>query len=300
MQIAVGERYHPVRYALHRMRDGPGKAQDQQHGDYESRQGCQNGYQHGPVNKMAVIRLGDLDDQRPLGSPDGRKGHQHLFPIDGKFYRPCFPGGDPLHCVLIAAAELNQRALAEGKGLVRMAGNDALPVNHIGHAGSAQVDAADHIVKQVIFIRTHHIKGSLAVLLHRDPHRNAQLALKEGGGADCQIIRLLQQRQKAAVQGFRRTVDPLHQPPVQVIQGDCVKFIDLRRFLQYRPAVFGGGRRIPAEAFCSVQTGCHCVHPGITGNGHHAVGQHMNVGLHCLSRLPGHRLKAVQQYAVGE
>ena len=42
VQIAVGEGPHPVRHAPHRMGDGPGKAQDHQYGDGQTRQSGQN------------------------------------------------------------------------------------------------------------------------------------------------------------------------------------------------------------------------------------------------------------------
>ena len=231
---------------------------------------------------MVIVRLGDLDDQRPLGPPYGGKGHQHLLPADGELHRAGLPGGHPLHRVPVAAAELNQRASAQGQGLVRVAGDGALPVYHIGHAALPQVDAADNVVERVVFIYAHHIKGRLARLLHRHSHCNAQPALVDGGGINGQIIRLLKQRQKTAVQALRGGVKPLHQPPIQAVQGDCIKLIDLRRLFQHRTAAL---RR---------------VHPGVARNGHHAVRQHVYVGLHRLGRLPGHRLKAVQQDIVGK
>ena len=98
-----------------------------------------------------------------------------------------------------------------------MTGNNALPVDHIGPAAPAQVDAADDIIEQVVFIGAHHIKNGLPVLLHRHPHGNAQLILKDGGRAGGQIVRLLQKGKKSAVQRFRRAVDSQRQPPVQVV-----------------------------------------------------------------------------------
>ena len=115
VQVAVGEGHHPVCYPLHRAGDGPGKPQDQQYRDRKARQGGKDGDQHGSVDKVAVIRLGDLDDQRPLGPPDGREGHQHLLPIDGILHRSRFIGGDPFRRVSAAAAELAQRTLIQNK-----------------------------------------------------------------------------------------------------------------------------------------------------------------------------------------
>ena len=181
MQIAVGEGHHPVGHPLHRAGDGACKPQDHQHRDQKPRQGSQDRDQHGTVNKLAIIRLRNLDNQRPLGSPNGRKGHQHLFSIDGILGRSRLAGGDPFRRVP-AAAEPRQRALVQDERLVGVAGNHTLPVDHIGHAASAQIDAADYIVEQVIFVHPHHIEGGLAVLLHRHSHGNAQLALKDGGG----------------------------------------------------------------------------------------------------------------------
>ena len=69
-----------------------------------------------------------------------------------------------------------------------MAGHDSLPVDHIGHAASAQVDAADHIVEQVIFVGTHYIKNGLTIFFHRHSHGNAQTALEDRGCIDRQVI----------------------------------------------------------------------------------------------------------------
>ena len=290
VQIAAGEGHHPVGDALHRVGDGAGKPQNQQDGDGQARQGGQDGHQHGPVNEMAVVRLGDLDHQRPLGPPDGGERHQHPLPAEGVFRGPRLSGGDPLHRVPAAAAELLQRGLAEGQGLVGVAGDDALPVDHVGPPGLSQVDAADDVVQQVVFIDAHQVQGGFAVRLHRDPHGDAQPALKEGGGIGGQIVRFLQQREKRAVRSLRRAVDALDQPPVQIVQGDGVKLVQLRRLLQHRRAAC---RRFP-------RGGGFPGHPGIDSDAHHAVGQHMDIGLHGFGGLPGHGLKAVQQDAVGK
>ena len=171
-----------------------------------------------------------------------------------------------------------------------MTGHDALPVDHIGPAALPQIDAADDIVERIVLIDAHHVENGFTVLLHRHSHCNAQLILKDGGGIDCQRIRFLQQGQKAAVQAFRRAVDSLRQPSVQAVEGDCVKLIDLCRFFQHRRAF-----RLHCPGLV-----CPRAHSGIAGNGHHPVGQHMNVGFHCLGRLTGHWLKAVQQDIVGK
>ena len=112
-----------------------------------------------------------------------------------------------------------------------MAGNDTLPVHHVGHAAPAQIDTADDIVQQVIFIDTHQVESGLAVFLHRHPHHNTQLALENCRGVKRQVICLLQKGEKTALQLFRCAVDSLYQPPIQVIQGDSIKFVGLRRFL---------------------------------------------------------------------
>ena len=193
---------------------------------------------------MVVIRFRNLNYQRPLGPPNGRKRRQNLLSVDGKLRRPGLSGGDPLRRVTVSAAELDQRTAAEDQRLVWMACDSALPVHHIGHAASSQIDAADNVVERVIFIDAHHIEDGLAVLLHRHSHRNAKLPLTDGGGVGGQIIRLLQKREKTAVQAVRRVSDPLYQPSIQTVQGDGVKLINLRRLLQHRPAALRSCRGI--------------------------------------------------------
>ena len=181
-----------------------------------------------------------------------------------------------------------------------MAGNDALLVHHVGHAVSAQIDAADYVVQQVILIDAHQVEGGLAVLLYRYPHYNAQLALEDRRGVKRQVICLLQKGEEAAAQLLRCAVDSLYQPPVQVIQGGRIEFVGLRRFLQNLAAVCPGCGGVRTGLLPIRAGGHHRLHRVVVGQGHHAVGQHMDVGLHCLGRLPGHGLKAVQQDAVGQ
>ena len=102
-----------------------------------------------------------------------------------------------------------------------MAGDDPFPVHHVSHAVLAQVDAADHIVKSVVFINAYHIHGRGPVLaitfLHRHAHGDAKLSLKDGVGICSQVIRFLEEGKKMALKAFRRAVDPLNQPPLQVV-----------------------------------------------------------------------------------
>ena len=53
-------------------------------------------------------------------------------------------------------------------------------------------------------------------------------------------------------------------------------------------------------AACYPRLRIRVTNSGVSGNRHHAVRQHVNIGLHRLGRLPGHGLEAVQQNAVGE
>ena len=164
-----------------------------------------------------------------------------------------------------------------------MASDGALLTDHIGHAASAQIDAADYIVQQVIFIDAHYIKGRLTVFLHRHSHYNAQLVLENRGGINGQVVCFLQKVEKTAFQIFRGAAGPLHQTPVQVIQGNGIKLIDLRGLLQHSQSVCAGCGGVRAGCLRFVQAGNgYCIHPGIASNGHHAVGQHMEIGLHCL------------------
>ena len=201
----------------------------------------------------------------------------------------------PVSPVATRSTAFPQRAAAEHQPLVRVTGDDALPVGHEGHAAAPDVDAADYVVEGVVFVDAHYVEGGFAVLLHWHPHSDPQLALVDSGGVGGQIVRLLQKGEEIAVQAFRRAVDPLEQPAVQSVKSNRMKLIDLRRFLQHRHAVrrgrYGVGARSPRPLRIG---GGHRAHPGVAGNGHHAVRQHVDVGLHRLCRLPGHRLKAVQ------
>ncbi len=98
-----------------------------------------------------------------------------------------------------------------------MAGNAPLSVDHVGHSAFPQVDAADHIVERVVFIDAYYIERRFSIFLHRHSHGNAQLALIDSRGIGRQIIRLFQKRPKIAAQAFRRAVQPLRQPSVQVV-----------------------------------------------------------------------------------
>ena len=64
----------------------------------------------------------------------------------------------------------------EGKLVQGVSGDDALPVDHVGPAGPAQVDAADDVIEGVILIDAHQIEDGLPVLLYGHPHLDAQLA----------------------------------------------------------------------------------------------------------------------------
>ena len=172
-----------------------------------------------------------------------------------------------------------------------MPDDDALPVDHVGHAVPAQIDAADHIAESVVFIDPHQIKGGFPVLLHRHSHGNAQTSLQGGGGRGGQIIRLLQKRKETALYILRRVSDPLEQLPFQIIQSNGIKFVSLGCLRQ----------NILADRLNLLL--CHrsqthkirLLHATVPCNGHHPIRQHMYIGLHGLSRLPGHGLQTVQK-----
>ena len=227
-----------------------------------------------------------------------------------------------------------------------MSGDDALPVDHVGPAGPAQVDAADDVIEGVILIDAHQIEDGLPVLLYGHPHLDAQLAFINRIGVGGQVVGLLEQRQKIPLQPLRRASVPLHQLSLQIVQGNGIQLIDLRRLLQHRFAVFlrsgqirdgfrsllrggflqGGGflrkdfpsllpfareglpgflrkdlfRLLRKVGLNFLRYGKDRFHAVVSGNGHHAVRQHMDVGLHGLGGLPGHRLQAVQQNIISE
>lgn len=90
-------------------------------------------------------------------------------------------------------------------------------------------------------------------------------------------------RAKTAIHLFRCAVNPLYQLPIQVIQGNGVKLIDLRGpFQRGRTACSGcGGIRKGCLRFVQTRGG-HRIHPGIAGNGHPAAGQHMTTKIRIL------------------
>ena len=138
----------------------------------------------------------------------------------------------------MAVGELVQSLSPEGQGLVRVADDHALPVDHVGQAVLADVDAAEYVVQGVVFIDPDYIKDAFPVLLHGHSHGHAQLALKNRGGVGGHIIGLLEQGQEIVRQMLRRAVDALHQPAVQVVQRDGVQLVDFRRLGQ-KPGTAG-------------------------------------------------------------
>ena len=125
MEIAAGQGHHPVRYAPHRLGDGPGQAQHQQDGHRQHRRSGQHCHQHGAVDIGGVIRLGHLDDQGPAGAPDGGEGRQHGLAVHGELCGAGFVAGRPEGGVLIAAGELADGGPGQDQGLVRVAGDVA-------------------------------------------------------------------------------------------------------------------------------------------------------------------------------
>ena len=70
MQIPVRKGYHAVSHPLNRAGNGTGQAQNQQDRYGQHSQSGQHGHQHGSVDQVIVVGLGNLDNQGPLGSPD--------------------------------------------------------------------------------------------------------------------------------------------------------------------------------------------------------------------------------------
>ena len=214
-----------------------------------------------------------------MGATDGGKCHQHVLAAYRELGRTGLPGGHA-DFFPVAVAELLQGTPLQDQGLVRMAGDNPLPADHIGHPVCTQVDAADDIIERVIFINTHDIQRGLSSFLYRHPHGDAQLALKDGRGVRGQIVRLLKEREKAAVQLRRRTV-PLEQLSVQAVQRDGIQLVDLRSLHQERIPVSPGRRSVGPDRLRLRVNTAGCLHPGVPGDGHHPVRQHVDIGLHC-------------------
>ena len=244
---------------------------------------------------MVIIRLRNLNDKGPLGSPDRRKCHQHILTVNRKFYGPRLTGGYTADGLFIAAAELGKRTPRQNQRLVRMSRDNPFPVRHTGFSMPAQIDTADHIVQRVIFVNARHIQNGLPLFLHRHSHRNAQLLLEGGGGTGGQVICLLKQGKKTPLQTLRRAVDPLNEPALQVIEGDCMELIDLRGLRQdFHTACPDLFIIAPGCFFSAVIAGSR-IHTRVSCDRHHPVCQHMDIGLHGFGGLPRHRLQAVQQ-----
>ena len=72
-----------------------------------------------------------------------------------------------------------------------------------------------------------------------------------------------------------------------------MKLVDLGRFGEKAFPAFIKGLCTGGCAFAGRQS-----HTGISGNGHHAIREHVDIGLHGFGRLTGHGLQAVQQNVV--
>ena len=181
---------------------------------------------------MAVVGFGNLYDQGPLGTPDGRKGYQHFFSVNREFDGSGFAGGYMVNRFVISAVLLSYGAPGLDQGLFRMTCDNSLTVGHICHTVSAQIDAADHIVECVVFVDTCHIHDCFTVFFYRHSHGDTQLILKDCGRIRSQIICFTQKCKKTVFQMFRCTINSLDQLSVQIIQGDGVQLVDFCRFRQ--------------------------------------------------------------------
>ena len=135
-----------------------------------------------------------------------------------------------------------------------MSGNETFPVHHIGGSVSAQVNAADHVVKCVIFVNSYYIEGCLLILLHRHSHGDAELSVKNSGRAGGQIVCFFQKSEEVILQILRCTVDSLYQPALQVIQGNGMQLVDLSGFHKHFFAVFADYGGIKPSIICSCRT----------------------------------------------
>ena len=135
----------------------------------------------------------------------------------------------------------------------------------------AQVDAADDVVERIVFIDPHHVQDGLPVRLHRHAHGDAQPPLGAGGAVGGQVVRLPEEGEKAVLQAVRRAAGSLDQAAVQAVEGDGVQLIDLGGL---------GERLLPALAERAGLIAGGRVHAGVSGDGHHPVRQHVDVGLH--------------------
>ena len=178
MEIPVGQSHHPVRHLLHRTGDGPGQAQHQQHGNHQYHKGCRHRHQNSAVDIGAVIRLGHLNHQGPLGSPNGGKGCKHGLLFRGELCRAGLVADHPDGNLLISPAQLFHGLSLQNQILVRMPHYIASVIRHVGNTVSAQINAADDIIQGIVFIDAYHIQNSLPVFLDRHSHGDAQSVLK--------------------------------------------------------------------------------------------------------------------------